>query len=305
MNFKFLIYFFLIIFFFNSYNVIGFEIKIIGKVNNTIITNVDIENEKKYLLLINKELNNLSDEELNELAINSYIREVIKNSHNEKNFQIEKLNGLQEDLFRKSYLNLGFENRDQFIKFLGGKGLNFNFFKKKILNERLWNQFIFDNFNKKINIDDQILKEKLNKFINNLEKKYEYDISEILVEHTVDEKEILNFIDSNNFETAANKYSISNTSLNNGRIGWVKQTMLSNEINMILSKLNVSEISKVIRVSNGKLILKLNNKKEINQKIDLDKELELQKNYIRNQQLNIYSQNYFKKIKQNSIIDVY
>ena len=40
------------------------EIKIISKVNDEIITNIDIENEKKYLLLLNENLNKLSKKEI-------------------------------------------------------------------------------------------------------------------------------------------------------------------------------------------------------------------------------------------------
>ena len=54
------------------------EIIIISKVNDEIITNIDIENEKKYLLLLNNNLNKLKKKEFFELAKNSLIREKIK-----------------------------------------------------------------------------------------------------------------------------------------------------------------------------------------------------------------------------------
>ena len=50
------------------------EILIINKVNDDIITNIDIENEKKYLLLLNNNLNKLSEIEFFNLAKNSLIR---------------------------------------------------------------------------------------------------------------------------------------------------------------------------------------------------------------------------------------
>ena len=51
------------------------EIIIKVKIDNEIITNVDIENEKKYLLLLNNNLNKLSKKEFFNLAKNSLIRE--------------------------------------------------------------------------------------------------------------------------------------------------------------------------------------------------------------------------------------
>ena len=44
------------------------EIIIVSKVNDEIITNIDIENEKKYLLLLNNKLEKLSEDEILNLA---------------------------------------------------------------------------------------------------------------------------------------------------------------------------------------------------------------------------------------------
>ena len=54
------------------------EIIIIAKVDNEIITNIDIEIEKKYLLLLNERLKKLNEKEFFILAKNSLIREIIK-----------------------------------------------------------------------------------------------------------------------------------------------------------------------------------------------------------------------------------
>ena len=58
--------------------VISQEIIIISKVNDEIITNIDIQNEQKYLLLLNNNLNKLKEKEIFDLAKNSLIREKIK-----------------------------------------------------------------------------------------------------------------------------------------------------------------------------------------------------------------------------------
>ena len=54
------------------------ENKILFKINNEIITTIDLYDETKYLKLINKNLLNLEDEKLFEIAKNSLIREKIK-----------------------------------------------------------------------------------------------------------------------------------------------------------------------------------------------------------------------------------
>ena len=54
------------------------EIKIKFKIGNDIITNKDIENEKRYLISLNNDLLKISKKELNKIAIDSIIRETIK-----------------------------------------------------------------------------------------------------------------------------------------------------------------------------------------------------------------------------------
>ena len=54
------------------------ENRILFKVNNEIITSIDVLNEIEYLKLINKNLNNLDQERIFEIAKNSLIREKLK-----------------------------------------------------------------------------------------------------------------------------------------------------------------------------------------------------------------------------------
>ena len=143
------------------------------------------------------------------------------------------------------------------------------------------------------------------------DKKYEYNLSEILFEvesndnYTNKYKSILEYIRSNNFKAAAAKYSISNSSNRGGLIGWVKETLLSNEINSVLSKMSLDEISKPIKYPNGYLILKINKKKIMKQIVNVDKELDDLYRFETNKQLNQFSLLFFKKLKQNTVINEY
>ena len=62
------------------------------KINNEIITNVDIENEYKYLIALNKSLNNLKKETVLELAKNSLQKEIIKKIELEKIYELNQKN---------------------------------------------------------------------------------------------------------------------------------------------------------------------------------------------------------------------
>ena len=281
------------------------EVKIVSKVNNKILTNIDIENESKYLLILNSNLKNLNKNELYELSKNSLIRQIIKKEEVVKRFTLEKNSELSEKLLKKNYTALGFKNEEKYSNFLIKEGLNIEFLKEKLLIERLWNSLIYEKFKNKIKIDQNIIKNEVQNLINNQEKIYEYNLSEILFDYKTNNKELFDFIDNYGFEAAASKYSISDTSSNGGKIGWIKNSNLNEKLKKQISNLSEGQISKPIKIPNGNLLIKLNQKKEIKSKIDLELETQKQINFEQNRQLNSFSLNFYKKLKQNSTINEY
>ena len=137
----------------------------------------------------------------------------------------------------------------------------------------------------------------------------EFFLKEILFD--IDESEdfdtkyklILDTISQKNFESAANLYSIAGTSQNGGAIGWVKKTSLSEKIISKISSFEVGEVSKPLAVGNGFLILKLENKRNIKLKVNVEKELDLLIRKETDRQLNLFSTNYLNKIKKNIYIN--
>ena len=112
-------------------------------------------------------------------------------------------------------------------------------------------------------------------------------------------KQILKSIEKSGFQYSANIYSDSATSKKNGKIGWINESQLSELIVKKLKKINVGEITDLINVPGGSLILKIEDKKEIKKKFDLDRELKKIISFERNRQLNQFSTIYFSKIKNN------
>ena len=147
----------------------------------------------------------------------------------------EKTNDKIENKIIKNFYNkIGFDKEENFIDFLEKKKINFQILKEKLLIEALWNQLIYNNFNEKIRIDEILLQEKIIEYYKSKEKKYEYKLSEIVIENVKDiefkKKEIYKYINEFGFKVAANKYSKSDTSKYGGDIGWIKGTRLSNNI---------------------------------------------------------------------------
>ncbi len=299
------IIFFFIIFFFQIYLVNSFEVKIVSKVNNEILTNIDIQSEGKYLLIVNANLKNLNKSELYQLSKNSLIRQILKKEEVVKHFNLKKNSELSEKLLKENYTAQGFESKEKYSNFLMKEGFNIEILKEKLLIERLWNSLIYEKFKNKVKIDENEIKNKVESFINNQEKVYEYNLSEILYDFNTEYKELIDFINNYGFEAAASKYSISDTSTNGGKIGWIRNNNLNEKLKKNISNLNEGQISNPIKIQNGNLLIKLNKKKELKNKIDLDLEIKKQISFEQNRQLNSFSLNFYKKIKQNSTINEY
>ncbi len=106
-------------------------------------------------------------------------------------------------------------------------------------------------------------------------------------------------IEEYGFENTANLFSISNTSKNGGKIGWVSELQVSENINNNINSLKINEISRPIPITNGHLFLKLNGKREFNQKIDIENQLKKLVNKETNRQLNNFSIIFYKRLKKN------
>ena len=87
-------FFLILIFILISINIYAKEIKIISKINNEIITNIDLENHIKYLLITNSNLKDLNKKELIELSKNSLINEILKKKEIDKFLSINERSSL-------------------------------------------------------------------------------------------------------------------------------------------------------------------------------------------------------------------
>ena len=123
---------------------------------------------------------------------------------------------------------------------------------------------------------------------------------DLLIEDLVNE--IKKSIDKIGFENTANLYSISDSSKVGGKIGWVRENNLSQEINKNLKGLKENSYSNPIQIGNNFLIVKINKIKqvpiEVNKKKELDKVLMIETT----KQLDKFSNIFYNKIKLNSKI---
>ena len=285
-------------------NAKSIESKIIYKIENEIITNIDIKNEFKYLIALNNSLKELDKEKLLNISNQSIIREKIKKIEILKNFKEILLNeDYYELLLKNIYTRLNLKSTSEFEIYLKDYDLKIEDIKTKITIDALWNELIVKKYNSKIVIDEVKIKKKILKNSKIISK--EYELAEIIFEVTskdeIEKKynQIVESINDIGFENSAATYSFSESAKIGGDIGWINGNSLNNNIRKNISNLKVGEFTKPIILSNGILILKLINIKNSETTIDIENELKKAINYERNRQLNQYSKIYYNKIKKN------
>ena len=291
--------------FFSFSNVLS-EVFIIAKVNQEIITNIDLEFEKKYLTSLNPNLKKLDQNRISEYAKNSLINEKIKKIEIEKNFEIVSNEVLLSKVITDIYSSIGLSNLDEFKNYLFQNEMDLEKVKKKISIEIAWNDFIMNIFQNQIEIDK-------NQIIEDLENLSEKKVDNLLLSEiifTIDKKkeliskydEIKKSINDIGFEETARIYSLSNSKKSGGNLGWIYKNQLSQEIKDGINEINVGDFTKPIVTSGGILILKLNDIKTENFKIDKDKQLKKMIEFERNRQLTKFSTLHYKRIYNNTEI---
>ena len=280
------------------------EIRIIHNIQNEIITNIDIKNEFKYLVALNNSLKELDEEKILNISNESIIREKIKKIEISKNFKEIRLN---EDYYqfqlKNIYSRLNLKSIDEFEIYLKNYDLKIADIEKKITIDSLWNELILKKYSSKVVINETAIKKELLK--NSKIQSKEYQLSEIIFEVENKEeiqkkyREVVKSINEIGFENSAAMYSFSESSKIGGDIGWINENSLNNNIKKNINSLKIGEFTKPIILSNGILILKLINTKNLETTIDIENELKKAINYERNRQLNQYSKIYYNKIKKN------
>ena len=305
MNFsRYLIVLFLII----PLNVLAIEVKILVKIDNDIITNIDVQNEYNYLIALNKNLQKFEMMKVMDFAKESLIKEKVKEKEIIKYYDFEKKNKDVENMIKNIYLNLGLNSQNEFKEYLKQFNLEFNDVYRKIKIETIWNQFIYNKFREKLIINENEIKNRILQNQEDIESLLLYELvfdfnnkNEIKTKYD----QIVTTINEKSFEEAIIEYSIAPSKKNSGSLGWVNKNSLSEMVKKEIENLGIGQISPPITIPSGILLIKLVDKKIINQNINIENEVEKMKIVEINQQLNNLSTMYFKQIEKEIIINEY
>tara|TARA_B100001057_G_scaffold318703_1_gene319023 strand:- start:2581 stop:3519 length:939 start_codon:yes stop_codon:yes gene_type:complete len=285
------------------------EIKILYKVNENIISNIDVIKEIRYLKVLNKNFQNIELSKLKEFAIKSLIKELIKKDEIEKFYKVDYNSSDIDEYIKGLALNLKFDNISNFTNYLSQNGVQLKDVRKKLIIEKTWNSLVYEIYNQKVIINEKKIYDKIEKNINENAYQKSFKLSEIIfsadskASFELKYKKILQEIKETNFNQAAIIHSISDTANIGGDIGWVKTSQLSKKIYAEIKNLKVEELTGPITTPSGIMILKINEIKDVPSE-EIDKDLEFSKiiKNEKNRQLGEYSVIHFRKVENKSYV---
>ena len=280
-----IIIYFLIIYLNLLNNVFSSEIKILYKINNTVITTYDVNEEINYLVSLNQNLSQLSKDQLSSNARQSLIREKIKKDEIDKFYTVDYSSAINSDKMKRIIKNfrerIGFNSDEEFENYLSFKNINSDDLKKKFVIEHLWNNLIFDKYKNMVKVDSNQIDKKL-------QEKYQ---------------EIISSIKTVGFKDAAVIHSMAESSKLGGDIGWLNENQISKKILGAIENLKVGDFSNPIITAGGVILLRVNDKKKITSQIDKDTEMKKLISFEKERILNEYSIIYYKEVENKAYVE--
>jgi parvulin-like peptidyl-prolyl isomerase len=279
---------------------------IIGKVEQEIITSIDLHDQIR-LNLYSSNLEETKENYLNEkkAALDRLIERAIKKIEIDKYkievYGAEELTRNLEEISKRlgvENLRLDFEN----------KKLNYNLMREGLILDLKWNTLIFSLYKNQININPIEIQNRVEEVTKTFNKIENYNLSEIVLKTSADNEEqykkIMKLNDDGEFTKAVKQFSNSTSVYKNGNLGWFEKKELNEEYIKNIENLKVGNISSLIKIEEGFLILRLNNKKNEEKAINQKKTRENILANMKNQKLVFYSRNHFNNIKSNVLIKV-
>ena len=283
------------------------EIFIVAKINEEIITNLDLDFEKRYLVSLNPNLKKLDNNRITEYAKNSLINERIKSIEIKRRSRIITNEVLLSKVIADIYSSIGISSLNEFKSYLSQNNIDVERVKEKITIEIAWNNLVVKLFENEIEINQNLM-------IKELEKLKDKKVDNLLLSEiifTINDKnelklkydEIKKSINEIGFEETARIYSLSDSKKSGGNLGWIYKNQLSKEIKAGISEINIGDFTKPIITSGGFLILKLNDVKSETIQVNKDAQLKKMIEFERERQFTRFSTLFYKRIYNNAEID--
>lgn len=279
-------------------------------VGNKAITQSDIVNEVKTILILNGQAFSESQRtQIESAAIKSIIKRTVKQIEISKyktlQYNMADLNKELENM--ASNLNVSLETLK---KVFSRNEIDFSNVIDRVKTDLLWNSLIFEIYKNRLSINIDEIDEQL-KLIQNKKEIEEYLISEIIVRNVQKEKmkaeieKIKNKINIDGFEKTAMSLSISQTAMSGGNLGWISENVISEKFRAQIMKTPVGNISDPIFLPEGILIFKVRDKRKLKNVVNLEGVKNQLVNAEKTKILNMHSLSHYDGLRRSVSINYY
>ena len=273
-------------------------------IGNRAITKSDIVDEIKIILILNNErFSEDKREKLQEKAVKSVITRNIKQIEIDKNSFLEfSQQDFRDELTRLANtmdINIDLATLKNIF---ASNELDFSLLENQVKTELLWNSLIFQLYKDRLKINVEEIEEQL-KLIQNKKELEEYLISEIVIRAVEKDKleskisELKNKIKTEGFKNVAINFSISNTAMKGGDLGWLNENVISKKYLPQITKTPVGSISEPILLPEGILIFKVRDKRKITRNIEEEKNQLV--NFEKTKILQMHSLSHYDKLERS------
>lgn len=284
---------------------------VVAKVNNKIITNLDLADRYRFVMLSSK-ISNISAEDkknlLSQIVDKMIDEELIRKEA--ENLKITVTSDEIADAIELTALHQK-QNAVQFKLSLITRGISFENYAKQVESELLWSKIIFDVLKLRVKITDVETKEFFEQQKLNINVK-KLHIAEIFIQSPVShgnssellaKKLVLELRKGANFKNMVKQFSRDSLSAeHDGEIGWVSNNDIDKKIYQEISKLKKGEYSDPIFLSDGYYIFKLIDSK-VETKI-AEQDLNAARNNIFMRKLQSLAKGYLMDLRKKAFIEV-
>ena len=259
-----------------SFSKVSAEIKnaLFATVGNKAITNEDIVNEIKIILILNNQ--SYSEEmkvDLQKMAVKSVIKRSIKQIEIEKydlEFNQQDFNAELDRISQRINIDL-----ETLKNLCASNGINWSDIETQVITELLWNSLIFQIYKDRLSINVEEIEDQL-KLIQNKKEVLEFLVSEIVIKPIAKDEmkteiaNLKNSIEINGFEKTAMNLSISESANKGGDLGWLNENVIAEKFKSQITKTPVGSMSEPILLPEGILFFKVRDRRKVENKIDLE-----------------------------------
>ena len=112
-------------------------------------------------------------------------------------------------------------------------------------------------------------------------------------------------IELEGFENTAKNFSLSESAMDGGDLGWLNENVISEKIKNVIQQTPIGEITEPILLSDGLLFFKIRNKREKSSELSLEEIKNQLINSEKNKILNMYALSHYDKVRRSVAVNFY